>query len=251
MNLKKKYKKNFIVVIPARYNSSRLPGKPLIKIGGIPMILRTYAQCRKVVDPKIIYVATDDVRIKKLCKENDIKVIMTKKNCLTGTDRIAEVAKKIKRKFYINIQGDEPICNPSDIKNLILTAQKFPKEIINGYTEIKDINQFRSGHVPKVVFREDGRLLYQSRAGIPTTKKKEFVKSWRQVCIYSLPYKKLMVFQKRKKTLLESLEDCELNRFLEIGLEVKMIKMSNKSKSIDTKKDVIEINKLFKKKNAL
>ena len=60
-----------------------------------------------------------------------------------------------------------------------------------------------------------------------------------------------MVFQKRKKTLLESLEDCELNRFLELGLEVKMIKMSNKSKSIDTKKDVIEINKLFKKKNAL
>ena len=199
MNLKK-IAKNFIVVIPARYNSSRL-SKPLIKIGN-NLILRTYAQCRKVVDPKIIYVATDDVRIKKLCKENDIKVIMTKKNCLTGTDRIAEVAKKIKRKFYINIQGDEPICNPSDIKNLILTAQKFPKEIINGYTEIKDINQFRSGHVPKVVL-EDGRLLYQSRAGIPTTKKKEFVKSWRQVCIYSLPYKKLMVFQKKKNFIRE------------------------------------------------
>lgn len=246
------YKKNlffrndFIIVIPARYNSSRLPGKPLIKIAGIPMIVRTYLQCIKVVNQKAVYVATDNVKIKKICENNKIKVIMTNKNCLTGTDRIAEVAKKIKKKFYINIQGDEPICNTADIKKIILEAIKFPNEIINGYTEITDKKLFNSGHIPKVVFRNDGRLLYQSRAGIPTTKKKEFIKSWRQVCIYSLPYKKLLKFEKNKKTFLESLEDCELNRFLELGFEVKMIKMSNKSKSVDTLNDVRILNRILK-----
>ena len=240
------FRNDFIIVIPARYNSSRLPGKPLIKIAGIPMIVRTYLQCIKVVNQKIVYVATDNVKIKKICEENQINVIMTNKNCLTGTDRIAEVAKKIKKKFYINIQGDEPICNIADIKKILLEAIKFPNEIINGYTEITDKKLFNSGNIPKVVFRNDGRLLYQSRAGIPTTKKKEFIKSWRQVCIYSLPYKKLLKFEKSKKTFLESLEDCELNRFLELGFEVKMIKMSNKSKSVDTLNDVRILNRILK-----
>ena len=95
----------------------------------------------------------------------------------------------------------------------------------------------------------DGRLLYQSRASIPTTKNKEFVKSWRQVCIYSLPYKALMAFNSVKtKTPLESMEDCELIRFLELGYEVKLIKMSDKSISVDTKQNLREVRKLLSKK---
>ena len=88
---------SFIVVIPARYKSKRLFGKPLILIKGIPMIVRTYDQCKKVVDRKKIYVATDDYRIKNVCEKNDINVVMTSKKCLTGTDRVAEVSKKITR----------------------------------------------------------------------------------------------------------------------------------------------------------
>ena len=127
-------------------------------------------------------------------------------------------------------------------------AKKNPKTIINGYTEIKDKKLFYSGHIPKVVFRMDGRLLYQSRAPIPTTKNKKFVKSWRQVCIYSLPFKSLGVFKSiRKKTPLEKLEDCELLRFLELGYEVKMIKMSDKSISVDTKENLRNVIKRIKK----
>lgn len=248
MKLKKLNSDKFILVIPARYNSTRLPGKPLINIAGIPMILRTYNQCAQVVSKSLIFIATDNKKIKKLCDENKINVIMTKKSCLTGTDRIAEVAKKIKKNFYINVQGDEPICNPSDIKKLIKTAIKYPNEVINGYTEIKDEREFRSPNIPKVIFRNDGRLLYQSRAGIPTTKKNEFIKAWKQVCIYSLPYSKLISFSSKKKTFLEKLEDCELNRFLELGFEVKMIKMSNKSKAVDTIEDVKEVNRILQKK---
>lgn len=240
----------YYLVIPARYNSKRFNGKPLVNICGVPMIIRTYNQCKKVIPSEKILVATDDQRIKKVCEMSGIKVVMTSKKCLTGTDRIAEVARKFKANFYLNVQGDEPICNPLDIKKLLKFAKKYPKMVINGYTEIKNKKLFNSGHIPKVVFRKDGRLLYQSRAPIPTTKDKKFIKAWRQVCIYSLPYKSLLVFKSTKnKTPLERLEDCELLRFLEIGHEVKMIKMSDESISVDTKKNLYEVVKKIKSKN--
>ena len=238
---------NYYLVIPARYSSKRFPGKPLVNICGIPMIIRTFNQCKKVVPISKILVATDDKRIRRVCEENKIKVVMTSKNCLTGTDRIAEVSKKFKANFYLNVQGDEPLCNPSDLKKLLRFALKNPNKIINGYTEIKDIRLFKSGHIPKVVFRKDGRLLYQSRAPIPTTKNKKFIKAWRQVCIYSFPYKLLKKFNSiKKKTPLEKIEDCELLRFLEIGYEIKMIKMSDKSIAVDTKKNLNEVIKKIK-----
>ena len=87
---------DYLLVIPARYQSKRLPGKPLLDIKGLPMIIRTFNQCNKVVPRSKILVATDDKRIKKVCDENNINSIITSKRCLTGTDRIAEVSKKIR-----------------------------------------------------------------------------------------------------------------------------------------------------------
>tara|TARA_X000000950_G_scaffold289220_1_gene410965 strand:- start:4521 stop:5246 length:726 start_codon:yes stop_codon:yes gene_type:complete len=239
---------DFLLIIPARYNSKRLPGKPLIDLKGIPMLIRTYNQCKKAVHQSKILVATDHKTIFRLCKRNNIKTIMTSKKCLTGTDRIAEVAKKIKKKFYINVQGDEPVCNPSDIKKIINYAKKYPNTVINGFTEIKDRNTFNSPHVPKVIFRDNGELIYMSRAPIPSNKKKSFIKAWRQVCIYSFPYKSLKEFTiLRKKTPLEKIEDLELNRFIEIGHKVKMIKLSNKSIAVDTKDDLKKVKKIIKR----
>tara|TARA_Y100000294_G_scaffold146215_1_gene141679 strand:+ start:121 stop:843 length:723 start_codon:yes stop_codon:yes gene_type:complete len=237
----------YIIVIPARYKSTRLPGKPLIDINGIPMIVRTFNRCAKVINRKKIYVATDDISIKKVCERKNIKTIMTSSKCLTGTDRIAEVSKKIKADSYINIQGDEPIFDPNDIKKLLKYAKKFPNEIINGYSRIKNEKMFRDANVPKVVFRKDGRLLYMSRASIPTTKKYKFITAWRQVCAYSLPSKALSAFSSvKKKTLLENMEDCELLRFIELGFNIRMIKMSDKSIAVDTKKDLSEVRKILK-----
>ena len=109
---------------------------------------------------------------KKFVQKNDINSIITSKKCLTGTDRIAEVAKKIKKSFYINVQGDEPICNPEDIKKILNFAKKNPSLIVNGYTEIKDKKMFYSPNIPKVVFDKNENLLYMSRAPIPSNKKK-------------------------------------------------------------------------------
>ena len=173
--------------------------------------------------------------------------MMTSTKCLTGTDRIAEVSKKIKKDFYINVQGDEPICNPNDLRKIIKFAKKFPKTIINGFTEIKDKKNFYSPNIPKVVFDNNENLLYMSRSPIPINKKQKFVKAWRQVCIYSFPYKSLKIYTSvKKKTTLESIEDLESNRFLELGYQVKMLKMSNKSVAVDTKEDLVKVRKLVK-----
>jgi len=243
----RKKKNNFLVIIPARYDSKRLPGKPLLDIKGTPMIVRTFNQCIKVVPRSKILVATDDSRIKKICELKNINTIMTSKKCLTGTDRIAEVAKKFKKDFYINVQGDEPICNPKDIKNIIEYAKKHPNVIINGFTEIKEERQFYSPNTPKVVFDNDYNLIYMSRSAIPSNKKKEFIKAWRQVCIYSFSYKSLKDYTSvKKKTTIESIEDLESIRFLELGYKIKMLKMSDKSVAVDTKEDLLKVRKLVK-----
>lgn len=235
-----------IVVIPARYQSSRLPGKPLIDLKGKSLLQRTYEQCLKAIDKEFIYVATDDKRIKKHCEDLKIRVVMTSNTCLTGTDRIAEFSKSIEADMYINVQGDEPLINPSDIINVINFSRKHPTEIINGYASITDENQYKSLTIPKVVFRPDGRLLYMSRFPIPGNKEGMFVESWRQICVYAFPKKALIEFTAQsKKTVLENHEDIEILRFLELGFDVRMIELSNESIAVDTPEDVINvINKL-------
>tara|TARA_B100000963_G_scaffold247647_1_gene216808 strand:- start:679 stop:1404 length:726 start_codon:yes stop_codon:yes gene_type:complete len=239
--------KNYLLIIPARLKSKRLPGKPLINIKGIPMIVRTFNQCNKVVSRPNILVATDSRKIQDICKIHKIKCLLTSKKCLTGTDRIAEVAKKIKKDFYINVQGDEPIINPHDIRKIINHAKKFPNKIINGYTKITNKELFFSPHIPKVLFRKNGSLIYQSRAPIPYNKDKKFIKAWRQICIYSFPYKSLKIFSKFKdKSEIEKIEDIELIRFLELGIDIKMVELSNKSIAVDTYKDLLKVRKLIK-----
>ena len=109
----------YAIVIPARYNSTRFPGKPLIDIKGKTMIQRVYEKCLLSVNSELIYVATDDKRIELHCKENDIKCIMTSESCLTGTDRIGEVVQKIDADFFINVQGDEPFVQRAPLEKLL------------------------------------------------------------------------------------------------------------------------------------
>lgn len=234
-------KKKFIVVIPARYKSKRLPGKPLISLKGIPMIIRTCMRVAKAVPKEKILVATDDYRIIKICQKYNFNYLKTKSTCLTGTDRVAEVAKKIKFNYYINIQGDEPIFNPEDIRKLLHYIKKYPRDVILGYTKIYDKKDFKNKNIPKVIVSKDEYLIFASRSPIPFQKKYK-KKAFRQVLAYSFPRKKLLDFTKvTKKTFYENIEDVEILRFLEKGIPVKLCKMSNKSLSLDTKKDLKKI----------
>ncbi|WKV11368.1 3-deoxy-manno-octulosonate cytidylyltransferase [Marivirga harenae] len=239
--------KDYIVVIPARMQSSRLPGKPLIELQGKSMIQRTFAQCTKAVDKNLIYVATDSEEIYSHCMQNDMQVLMTSEEHLTGTDRVAEVAEKIEAKHYINVQGDEPIFNPADLKETIKALKKYPADIINGYAILEKEAQYKSVTIPKLVFRPDGRLLYMSRSPIPGSKSGSLRKSWRQICIYVFPKKALISFAKcKEKTPLEAEEDIEILRFLELGFEVRMIPLSNDSVAVDTPEDAEIVREILK-----
>ncbi len=234
----------YVIIIPARYNSKRLPGKPLMMIKKVPMIVRTYFQCTKACPSNQIYVATDDKRIINICNKYEINTILTSKKCLTGTDRVAEASKKIVADYYINVQGDEPVINAKDIKKLIDSLSKYPDEVLNGYTKIIYDLQHTDKNVPKVTLDLNNMLLYMSRAPIPIDKSGKMKSAHRQVCIYSYPKKLLNKFYVHgKKTPLEKIEDIEILRFLELGMSVRMIPMSNKSIPVDNYRDLKKVSK--------
>ena len=134
---------SYLIIIPARLKSTRLKEKLLIKINKIPIIIRTYLQCLKVTSRKKIIIATDSEKIMKSFKKEDTKCILIKSKCLTGTDRIAEVAKKYKAKFYINVQGDEPFLNPRDLKKMTMDPKNKKEKII-----------------PRIMFNDDNLILF-------------------------------------------------------------------------------------------
>ena len=234
---------NFVLIIPARYNSSRFPGKPLTLLKGKSMIRRVYDQCLKAVPRDSIYVATEDRRIADHCKKNNIQFIMTSDECLTGTDRLCEVSKLVEADYYINIQGDEPLFNPNDINILIqeLSKQKNLYDVYCGYCSIDSEDTFFSFNMPKVIFNKRKELIYMSRAPIPSNKKNEFKKGFRQVCGYAFSKKSLEIFDIKSKTYFESIEDIELLRFIELGVKVKMLEMSKKSIPVDVKEDIEKV----------
>lgn len=229
--------------------SSRFPGKPLIDILGKSLIQRTFEQCLKAVPAELIHVATDDVRIQEHCEKTGMQVVMTSPDCLTGTDRVAEVAQSIKADYYINVQGDEPLINPQDILDCIAAIDRYPGEVINGYCEVDNELDYQSLSIPKVVFRPDGRLLYMSRSPIPGNKTAKLIKTWRQVCVYAFPMEALFDFAKKgQKTTLEAMEDLEILRFLEMGFEVRMIPLSKDSIAVDHPEDVQKVIQILQTK---
>lgn len=230
---------NFAVMIPARYRSSRFPGKPLIEICGIPMIIRVWQQAVKAVGIDKVFIVTDDERIGNLVEGYGGKYIMTSQDCLTGTDRIAEANVKYNFDFIVNVQGDEPLVSPKDIVKLVAEFLKGDGEIVNAMLLIDKKEEFFSLTVPKVVVDNKNNLLYMSRAGIPLTKDGEFRFAYKQVCIYVFSKKHLAFFRDNKvKAKLEEVEDIEILRFIEAGYKVKMVEVKNETYAVDIPEDV-------------
>ena len=239
------------IIIPARYKSSRFPGKPLAKILGKEMILRVAEICKKAQNKKNIYVATDNRAIKNLVEKNGLNVIMTSSKCKTGTDRVAEASKKINADIYVNVQGDEPLINFNDINKIKLAKKKFPNHVICGFTKMLKNEDPKNINLPKVVTNHAGELVYISRLPIPGTKDKKLnmkKKYFKQVCIYAFNKKELRHFAKyKKKAILEKLEDIEILRFFELGIPIKMIKINKPSIAVDIKSDIEKVERYIKK----
>ncbi|WP_022728613.1 3-deoxy-manno-octulosonate cytidylyltransferase [Fodinicurvata sediminis] len=242
---------NAAIVIPARYTSSRYPGKPLVEIEGRPMILHVWERCCQATSPEQVFIATDDDRIAEAGRAGGAQVVMTPDDCLTGTDRVYHAAKQIEAETFINVQGDEPLIRPEDICAVLARAEAEPERIFNAMCAIADEREYRSPTVPKLVTRLDGRLLYMSRGPIPARKDGVFAWSHKQVCIYAFPRAALAAFAERGgKTPHEQVEDIEILRFLEMGHEVQMVEVSTSSVAVDTPEDLVRVRELFRERAA-
>ena len=232
---------SYLVVIPARFASSRFPGKALADLGGKSVLLRCVEQVRKAVPNEVIIVATDDQRIATECERNGIQWEMTSTSCLTGTDRVAEVAQRHNAEWFVNVQGDEPFLDPTGLLSLLTAVSNadLAAGVINAYSHISSEADFRSSTVPKVVVDQQNRLLYISRGAIPTGKSLEFSTAKRQIGMYAFRKSALKAFSERTvKTPLEHIEDVEILRFLELGITVRMIEVDSVGIAIDTPEDL-------------
>jgi 3-deoxy-manno-octulosonate cytidylyltransferase (CMP-KDO synthetase) len=235
------------IIIPARLKSKRFPKKPLVKILNVPMVIRVARVCEKVISKKNIFIATDSKSISDLVSNYGFNFILTSSKCMTGTDRVAEASKKIKGKIFINVQGDEPLVKPSDIRKIIKYKLKYKNNVICGYNQIPNRENAKSNSLPKVVFNKNKELIYISRSLIPGSKK-NVNKYYKQVCIYGFNKNELSKFHSfKKKSKIELIEDIELLRFFETKIRILMVKLSNSSIAVDYPSDVRKVEKLIKK----
>ena len=233
-----------VIVIPARYGSSRYLGKPLIPLLGKPMILWVAELSARALSNENVYVATDDRRIADIVENAGFRAIMTASNCLTGTDRIAEAACQIKADIYINVQGDEPLVDPLDIINVRNAKLNNMNAIVNGFSWITPLEDPQNINIPKVVTNELNELLYISRAAIPGFKDTECAPDLykKQICIYAFTGEELAAFRDfGRKSTLEIIEDIEILRFLELGKTIQMVETKPGSLAVDIPEDVPKV----------
>lgn len=243
-----------VVVIPARYASSRYPGKPLVPLLGKPMVLWVAELSAKAVGKDNVYVATEDERIATVVVAAGFQAVMTTDNCLTGTDRLAEAASQIAADIYINVQGDEPLVNPNDIRKAIEVKQQDMGSVINGFSWVSGQEDPHSVNIPKVITTESNQLVYMSRVALPGFKDakcapKRFKK---QVCIYAFTAAQLEAFKDfGRKSELEFSEDIEILRFLELDTTVQMYETQPGSLAVDVPEDVSPVEAAMKRLHGL
>lgn len=243
-----------VVIIPARFASSRYPGKPLVSLLGKPMVLWVAELSAKAVGAENVYVATEDNRIAEVVTAAGFNAVMTTDNCLTGTDRLAEAALKVKADIYINVQGDEPLVNPDDIKTAVELKQQDINSIFNGYCWLNKHEDPASVNIPKVITTENNTLVYMSRNPLPGYKNEKYAPKGykKQVCIYAFTASELADFKAfGRKSELEFSEDIEILRFLEFGKAIKMFETQPGSLAVDVPEDVAPVEAALKRLHGL
>ena len=244
-----------LILIPARWASSRFPGKPLALINGVPLILRVCARASQAFGVDSVRVITDDNRINKTVIDAGFVSIMRDCDAATGTDRLADAVSNLEGDIFINVQGDEPLVCPEDIRRIYTEKVRNPHTVINGYCEITDPNAIRSLSTPKVVFDENSRLLYMSRSVVPGSKVGQLsvnvgIRFFRQVCIYAYNRAELQFFSQTERTAVEQNEDIEVLRFLMAGKPVLMVECEPTECAVDTPEDVIRVERLLTEPGA-
>src|SRR5215469_12875606 len=226
-------------IIPARWSSTRFPGKQLHLIAGEPLLQYVWKRCRKAKKLDSVIIATDDMRIAEAAFDCGAEVALTSPRHKSGTDRVAEVARKAKQfAFVINIQGDEPLIDPHLIDRLVEKLGLYPKvNIVTAAHSFENPADASSPHQVKVVVDSSGRALYFSRAAIPFPRNPSKIKYLRHQGIYGFRREALLQFVKWKPTPLERAESLEQLRALENGVKVHVLVTRHGSPGVDTPAD--------------
>jgi 3-deoxy-manno-octulosonate cytidylyltransferase (CMP-KDO synthetase) len=238
-----------LAVIPARYASSRFPGKPLAPIAGQPMIKRVVERVKRAERVSRVVVATEDERIRAAVEGFGGEAVMTRRDHRTGTDRVAEVAAHISAAIYVNVQGDEPLIDPATIDAVVgEMAEDESVQIGTPCTAILEAKDIMDPNVVKVVRDFDGNAMYFSRAPIPwvrDTSQKVEVRHWKHIGLYAFRREALLEFPTLPPGELERVEHLEQLRWLENGFRIRVVETDYDAVSVDVPADVERVEKLL------
>jgi 3-deoxy-manno-octulosonate cytidylyltransferase (CMP-KDO synthetase) len=235
-------------IIPARWASTRFPGKPLHPIAGKPLLQHVWERCRHAKKLDLVIVATDDFRIAEAAFAWGAEVAMTSAIHSSGTDRIAEVAAKAKQfEHIVNIQGDEPLIDPKLIDRLVRELERNRKlEMITAAQPFADPREAESPHQVKVVVDQKNNALYLSRAAIPFARESSATPQYfRHQGIYGYTRDLLLRFVRWKTSPLERVESLEQLRALENGVRIKVLMSDSGSPGVDTPEDARMMERLM------
>ncbi|HEY7183304.1 MAG TPA: 3-deoxy-manno-octulosonate cytidylyltransferase [Blastocatellia bacterium] len=253
---------NVVAIIPARYASTRLPGKPLIEIAGKPMILRVVERAGQTASINRVMVATDDERVFRVVAGAGVEAVMTSPDHATGTDRLAEVAAKLDAEIVVNIQGDEPMIEPSTIEAAIAPLLADRSIVMSTTCEpIESVEDALNSSVVKVVIDRDGFALCFSRNPIPFPRaavlehgsirsallaRPEMLRTFnKHTGLYAYRRDFLLTYAKLPPTPLEQSEMLEQMRALEHGYKIKVVAVSHRSIGVDTPEDVKLVRRMI------
>ena len=241
---------SIVGIIPARWASTRFPGKPLALIAGKPLIQHVWEQCSRAKKLDRIIIATDDIRIAQVAQGFRAEVSMTRADHPSGSDRLAEVAKKlVNAQAIINIQGDEPLIDPALIDRLAraLSIRNAP-EMVTAATIITDPLALDNPNVVKVVLAKNGDALYFSRSCIPYQRDPGAAPAvYRHQGIYGYQRNFLLRFVRWPQSALEKVEQLEQLRALENGARVRVLITQEEAQGVDCPEDVAVVERALKK----
>ena len=234
-------------IIPARYDSSRFPGKPLADILGRPMIWHVYERASQCTELISVSLATDDDRIRSAAKKLAIPVVMTRNDHPSGTDRVQEAALKLnlpKDAVVVNIQGDEPILEPAMLKELILPFSQAEVQVTTLARKI-GASEASNPDIVKVVFAKDGRAMYFSRSAIPHSRNAQNSDLFGHIGIYAFRMQALARFVSIKQSRLEITEKLEQLRLLENNIQIHVVETKYQSMGVDRPEDIEAVSQII------
>ncbi|HIF60559.1 MAG TPA: 3-deoxy-manno-octulosonate cytidylyltransferase [Rhodospirillales bacterium] len=237
-------------VIPARWASTRFPGKPLKQIAGKAMIHWVWDQTKKSAIISEVVIATDDKRIADYCRVNGLDFVMTSSSHPTGSDRLAEVADKISADVYVNVQGDEPLIEPEAIDavtSCLLTAMDRGIELATGYIEKASEEQLDDPSIVHLVPSMDGCVITFTRLPVPYPLA-ETMQRTVHVGLYAFTRKALKLFSKLERGPVERAESIEVIRYLEHGYRIACVPVTPGSFGVDTPEDLVKVEAILRKK---